>query len=62
MIRIPQAPETYSREGAQQMVNAIQELQKLYSALSAYVPQTDIDTGANKKLVIDAGAVTVVDP
>ena len=62
MIRVSQAPDTYSREDVQQMIEAIKELQKQYLLLSAFVPQTDIDTGENKKLVIDAGVVTVVDP
>lgn len=62
MIRVPPAPDTYSREDVQQMIEAIKELQKLVNSLSAFVPQTDIHTGVNKKLVIDAGVVTVVDP
>lgn len=62
MIRVSQAPDTYNREDVQQMIEAIKELQKQYLALSGFVPQTDIDTGVNKKLVIDAGVVTVVDP
>ena len=62
MIRVPNAAETYSRADVQQMAEALKELQKLHILLSGYVPQTDIDTGVNKKLVIDAGVVTVVDP
>ncbi len=42
--------------------NKITELEKRLNALSEYVPKTDINTGVDKKLVIDAGVVTVVDP
>ena len=59
---IPNAPDAYSRDIVQQAFNKIIELEKRLNALSEFVPQTDIDTGENKKLVIDAGSVTVVDP
>lgn len=59
---IPNAKPAYDRADTQQLIETVKRLEKMLNALSAYVPQTDIDTGANKKLVIDAGVVTVVDP
>ena len=59
---IPNAKPAYDRADTQQLIETVKRLEKMLNALSAYVPQTDIDTGVNKKLVIDAGVVTVVDP
>lgn len=61
MIRVPQAPDTYSRESEQQLRNAVTELQKQVMALSAY-PIPDITTGENKKIVLDNGTLKAVDP
>lgn len=52
MIRVSQAADTYKREDIQQIVNAINELQKLHMLLSGYVAQVDTTTGKNVKMTI----------
>lgn len=60
MIKVPPAKDTYTVYDQQRMVDAIVELQKKLNALSEYVPQVDITTSENVKLVIDNGTVDVV--
>lgn len=59
-IKVPPAKDAYTLYDQQRMVDAIVELQKRVNALSEYVPQVDITTGENVKLVIDNGSVDVV--